>query len=178
MSMRVPHSGRADLPALGDLSTTSAPSMPTRQYRTGSAADIPAAARLGLEGKLADASEDRMQRYFANENRPQYALPPRVLLLAFDDAALIGYVVGHLTRRYDCQGELQWIYVLAEHRRSEVAAELLRRQAEWFVERNAKRVCVSVGDERARSFYRKHGAVELNENWMVWEDFGALLAKK
>ena len=80
--------------------------MPTFQYRTGTAADIPAAARLGLDGKLADASEDRMQRYMASKNRPQHALEPRVLLLAHDGATLVGYIVGHLTKRFDCDGEL------------------------------------------------------------------------
>lgn len=34
----------------------------------------------------------------------------------------LGYVAGHLTRRFGCEGELQWIYVVAD----DAGAELLR----------------------------------------------------
>jgi hypothetical protein len=36
--------------------------------------------------------------------------------------------------------------------------------------------CVDVGDDAARPFYRRHGAVELNRHWMVWNDIGQVLA--
>src|SRR5206468_3809756 len=100
------------------------------------------------------------------------------LWLAHDDAALVGYIVGHLTRRYDCDGELQWIYVVAELRRTQVAAELLQHLAQWFIEHGAKRVCVNAGDGRARSFYTRSGAVALNDDWMVWENIGTVLDTK
>ena len=43
--------------------------------------------------------------------------------------------------------------------------------AAWFGELGAARVCVDVepGNARARAFYRKHGAVDLNLHWLVWE---------
>ena len=119
-----------------------------------------------------------MQRYMASKNRPQHALEPRVLLLAHDGATLVGYIVGHLTKRFDCDGELQWIYVVAAQRRTQLAVELLRLLARWFVEHGAKRVCVSVADGRARSFYSRNGAVPLNDEWMVWENIGAVLEQK
>ena len=31
-------------------------------------------------------------------------------------------------------------------------------------------------NEKARSFYRRHGAQELNSHWLVWEDIGARAA--
>ena len=37
---------------------------------------------------------------------PQQALPPRVIYVATEGDTLIGYVAGHLTRRYACDGEL------------------------------------------------------------------------
>lgn len=87
----------------------------------------------------------------------------------------VGYVAGHLTRRFNCDGELQWIYVVPDQRRNHVASELLRLLARWFVEQNARRVCVDVGDDAARPFYRRHGAVDLNKHWMVWNDIGDVL---
>jgi GNAT superfamily N-acetyltransferase len=115
-----------------------------------------------------------MGRYLAREHHPQHALAPRVLWMAEQGNAPIGYAAGHLTRRFDCDGELQWIYVTAAHRRRGVASALLRRLAAWFAERGARRVCVDVGDDDARPFYRRHGAVDLNRHWMVWEDIGRL----
>lgn len=40
--------------------------------------------------------------------------------------------------------------------------------------RKAHRICVDVGDDEARPFYRRHGAVELNRHWMVWNDIGVV----
>lgn len=82
---------------------------------------------------------------------------------------------ANLTRRFDCDGELQWIYVAQEHRRSRVASELLRLLAQWFIERAARRICVDVGDDTARPFYRRYGAVERNKHWMVCDDIGVVL---
>jgi hypothetical protein len=53
-----------------------------------------------------------------------------------------------------------------------VATELLRRVAGWFVAQGARRVCVDVGSEEARVFYRRQGAVELDRHWMLWSDIG------
>ena len=95
--------------------------------------------------------------------------------VATDGQSLIGYVAGHLTRRFGCDGELQWIYVVRQHRRSGVASQLLYLLAEWFVEQNARYVCVDVGDDDARHFYRARGAIPLNKHWMAWKDIGDVL---
>jgi len=44
--------------------------------------------------------------------------------------------------------------------------------AAWFAAQNAKRICVNVAPENTRAvrFYARHGAAQLNEHWMVWED--------
>ena len=118
-----------------------------------------------------------MSRYLAGEHHPRQALPPRVMWIATEAGRPVGCAAGHLTRRFGCGGELQWIYVVPEHRGGGVAPELLRLLAAWFVERRALRVCVDVGDERARKFYRRHGAGELGEHWLVWSDVGALLRR-
>lgn len=61
-----------------------------------------------------------------------------------DSDRLVGFIAGHLTRRYGCDGELQWVDVISEHRRIGVASELLCLLAEWFVGQKAFRICVNV----------------------------------
>jgi GNAT superfamily N-acetyltransferase len=145
------------------------------RYRKAELADVPGVAGLPREGEAGGASEERMRRYLAGEHHPQQALLPRVMWIALDDGSPIGYTAGHLTRRFGCDGELQWIYVVAEHRRSRIASHLLRLLATWFVEQGARRVCVDVGDDGARPFYHRSGAVELNRHWMVWDDIVCVL---
>jgi GNAT superfamily N-acetyltransferase len=116
-----------------------------------------------------------MLRYLAGEHHPQQALLPRAMWMASDGRSPIGYVAGHLTRRFGCDGELQWIYVIPGNRRTQVASKLLRFLAEWFLEHGARRICVDVGADEALPFYRRHGAVELNRHWMVWNDIAVLL---
>ena len=139
-------------------------------YRRALLTDVPAMAGLPRPGEAGGDPPDRMLSYLAGESHPRQALPPRAMWLAESGGAPIGYAAGHLTRRFDCEGELQWIYVAPEHRRSHVGTELLRLVANWFVEQNALRVCVDVGDDAARPFYRRLGAVDLNKHWMVWND--------
>src|SRR5438067_507807 len=95
------------------------------EYREAGPADAPVLSRLPLPGEAGGAPEDRMTRYLLGEHHPQHALAPRVMWMAADDGSPVGYVAGHLTRRYDCDGELQWIYVVPGHRGSGVAPELL-----------------------------------------------------
>lgn len=145
------------------------------RYRKAELADVPALARLPREGEAGGDPPERMLRYLAGEHHPQQALAPRVMWMAVEGKSPVGYVAGHLTRRFDCDGELQWIYVVTEHRGGAAAAELLRLLAGWFVQQGALRVCVDVGDEHAGRFYRRHGAEDLRKHWMVWSDIGIVL---
>jgi ribosomal protein S18 acetylase RimI-like enzyme len=152
--------------------------MPNMNYREADAFDIPALARIRAEGGEREAFErDRMARYLAHEHHPQQALMPRVLYVALEGDAPVGFIAGHLTRRYACEGELQWISVIPEHRGSGVASNLLRLLAAWFAEQNASRICVDVdpANRRARRFYMRHGAEPLNEHWLVWSDIRVVL---
>ncbi len=99
-----------------------------------------------------------------------------MVFIAIDGGAVVGYIGGHLTRRFDCEGELQYLYVAPPYRREGVASELLRRLAEWFVASGARRVCVDVNldSPAAPHFYVSHGAVALNKHWMVWTDVGQI----
>jgi len=122
----------------------------------------------------------RISRYMDCELHPQHALTPRVTYVALEDTAMAGFIAGHLTRRYACDGELEWINVIPERRGSGIASELLRLLAAWFTEQKALRVCVDVDPANitARRFYRRHGAANLNAHWLVWNDINAVLRKE
>ena len=122
----------------------------------------------------------RIAGYLEGEINPQRALAPRRCYVAVEESSVVGFVAGHLTRRYGCEGELEWINVIAERRGSGVASELLRRLAGWFVQQQAFRVCVDVdpSNTTARAFYTRHGAERLNAHWLVWNDIRKVLGKR
>jgi GNAT superfamily N-acetyltransferase len=113
-----------------------------------------------------------MAAYLEGHHHPRQALPPRVAYVALVENAVVGYVAGHLTRRYDCDGELQYLFVTPQYRRTGVASELLRLLARWFTHQGARKICVNVepDNERARAFYSGHGATPLHPFWLVWPD--------
>jgi GNAT superfamily N-acetyltransferase len=114
----------------------------------------------------------RITAYLSGAHSPQRGLAPRAGFVALDAGVVVGFVAGHLTRRYDCDGELEWINVLPEKRGLGVAGRLIQTMASWFVSQRAYRVCVDVVPENtvARKLYAKCGARPLNPHWMVWED--------
>ena len=122
---------------------------------------------------------ERISGYASGRLNPKHALAPRVIFVAEDDARIVGFIAGHLTRRLRCDGELEWLNVIPEKRRAGVAGELLIVLARWFAEKTAKRICVDADPENptARAFYRKHGAKDLNPHWLVWPDITALLKR-
>jgi GNAT superfamily N-acetyltransferase len=147
--------------------------MPTVLYRQADKSDIPAMARIrAAEWESEDYWNDRILGYLEGKLHPRQALMPRVMYVALEGDFLVGFIAGHLTRRYACHGELEWIDVIRERRRSGVASELLRRLAAWFAEQNALRICVDVdpANATARRFYSRHGAETLNEHWLVCND--------
>jgi GNAT superfamily N-acetyltransferase len=148
------------------------------RYRTARQADVPAMARLRAANLPSEeAWKLRIASYLAKEHHPRQALRPRISYVALAGNALVGYIAGHLTRRYQCDGELQWINVIPKQRGTGVAAELLRRLAKWYVRQKARRVCVDVdpANTPARRFYAKHGAQTLSARWLVWPDIKAAL---
>ena len=152
--------------------------VPSLLYRQAAKSDVPAMARIwSAAGGEGGTSEDRMARYLDGKHHPRHALMPRVIFVASDGDSLVGYAAGHLTRRFRCDGELQWIYVLPERRRAGIASELLRRVAEWFVERRVVRVCANVdpANTTALHFYARHHADTMNDQWRVWEDISTVL---
>lgn len=147
-------------------------------YREATLADIDEMARTREAGGwTGGASGARMALYLSGQHHPQHALAPRVIYVAEEDGSLIGFIAGHRTRRFACDGELQWIFVSPESRGSDAASQLLHRLAAWFVAQGTRRICVDVdpANTAARRFYRKHGAEDLNEHWLVWPDIQVVL---
>lgn len=145
------------------------------RYREAEIGDVARLEEMRARDATWGPADPRMARYLRGEHHPQQALMPRVMFIAEDDGHVVGYIGGHLTRRYACDGELQYMYVAPAHRRTGVASKLFGLLADWFGEQGASRVCVDVTpeNERARGFYAHHGATVLNSHWMVWSDLSA-----
>lgn len=149
--------------------------MPGVIYRKAISEDIPALARI----RSADWESEqywirRITGYMEGRLHPQKALRSRLLLLATENKLIVGFVAGHLTRRFDCDGELEWIDVIGDRRRLGIGSEMVRILARWFLEQQARRICVDPGNPVARSFYRHLGAEMLNQHWMFWPDISNL----
>ena len=150
-------------------------------YRPADRSDIPGMAQIrAANWEQEDYWRNRIARYMDCEHHPQQALMPRVVYVAMEGNSLVGFVAGHLTRRYGCDGELEWINVVPASRGSGVASKLLELLARWFAEQKACSICVNVepGNRTARRFYTRHGAENLNEYWLVWHNIKAALGRR
>jgi GNAT superfamily N-acetyltransferase len=152
--------------------------MATTQFREAAESDIPALARLrAAEWESEQYWTKRITAYMRREAHPQKALMARMIYVAVEDDTIIGFVAGHLTRRFECDAELQWIDVIRSRRGAGLGAELVRQLAPWFLAQNARRICVDPGNPKARRFYERIGAVSLNKHWLVWEDISVVLRR-
>ena len=140
--------------------------------------DIPAMAEIrAADWGTEEYWRERIRNYLTQQLHPREALRPRVAFVCVDGKRVAGLIAGHLTRRFGCAGELEWISVRPEYRGRGVAAQLLRRLATWFATHDALYVCVDVEptNEIARKFYARHGAKNLKPHWMVWDDIRAAI---
>ena len=148
-------------------------------YRPATLLDVSAMAQLRSEhwGNAPDW-DYRLAAYLSGEHNPRHARQQRVMIVAEQEGEVIGFIAGHLTRRYHCEGELQWINVSASQRRQGVATDMLRELADWFTAYDAHRICVDaqLRNTEARAFYARHGAEPLNDHWMVFSDISTALA--
>ena len=147
-------------------------------YRQAQLSDIPAMAEVrAADWGTEEYWRERILQYLTGKLHPKEALHPRVSFVALEDERVMGLIAGHLTRRFGCHGELEWISVRAECRGRGIAAELLRRLSEWFIANSARFVCVDVEPSNlvARRFYARHGAEDLKPHWMVWKDIGVVI---
>jgi ribosomal protein S18 acetylase RimI-like enzyme len=156
-------------------------SMETVLYRPSETSDIPIMARIrAAEWETEEYWRTRISQYLAGELHPKHALLPRVSFCAMEGDSLVGFIAGHLTRRHECDGELEWINVIPARRGSGIADELVRQLATWFTFQNAARICVDVdpANTAARRFYMRNGATELKPHWLVWNDIKVVHAQR
>lgn len=141
-------------------------------YRRANIDDVPAILRSRLADPDWGPADPRTASYLQGTHHPQRALHPRALFVALQMQTVVGYIAGHQTERYACDGELQYLWVAIQHRRRGVASKLFELLVRWFKDQGASRICVDVLPDNlaARSFYSRHGAVELNPHWLIWND--------
>lgn len=140
--------------------------------REATLADVEALARIRAAGWGSEQYwQERIAGYMRRTLHPRESLPERAVFVS-EDSGIAGLIAGHLTHRFDCDGELQWLDVVAGRRRTGIAEGLFRMLAQWFADRAATRVCVDVDPMNgpARALYQKHGAEELSSHWLVWPD--------
>ena len=141
-------------------------------YRCARRSDIPAMAEIRVaDWGTEDYWRQRILQYLTHELYPRKALRPRVSFVCVERKRIVGLIAGHLTRRFGCDGELEWISIRPQYRGRGIASELLRHLAEWFVAHDARRVCIDVepSNQIARRFYARRGAENLKPHWMVWK---------
>jgi GNAT superfamily N-acetyltransferase len=140
--------------------------------------DISAMASIrALQWETEQYWQIRITRYLAGELSPQKALAARTAFVALDGEAIVGFIAGHLTRRFQCDGELEWIDTIEQRRRQGIATALLRTLAQWFEQQGAFKICIDPGNPIARAFYAHYGAESLNQHWMVWNDIREIAAR-
>ena len=147
--------------------------------RPAEAADVPAMAAIrAREWESQEYWERRIGGYLAGNLGAQHSLPGHAVFVAVEDGAVVGFVAGHHTTRHGCDGELEWIDVVAEYRRRGIAGKLIVEMAGWFIGEKISRVCIDVQPKNlvARALYAKFGAQPLNPHWLFWEDIHAAVA--
>lgn len=142
-------------------------------------ADIPSMAELRAQTKGTQSFwTDRIDRYLRGEHSPQEALEVRSAFVATDEGKIVGFVAGHRARRFNCDGEVQWIDVDQQQRGRCIGYKLMAQIGAWFASQNAKRICVNVDANNlaARKLYENYGARPLNDAWMVWDHSSRICA--
>ena len=152
---------------------------PAVTYRTATAADVPQMAASRSADPDAGPADPRMEAYLQGRHHPGHARAPRTAFVASVGELVIGYIGGHLSDRFGCDAEVQYLYVAPNWRRQGVGRCLLSQLGRWFLTQEARSVCVDVNPDspQARPFYQACGAQRLNPaGWMVWPDIGHWLA--
>ncbi|NCI52039.1 GNAT family N-acetyltransferase [Sediminibacterium roseum] len=145
--------------------------MPDILYTEATEREVAAIAKLrAVNSGNEEHWKERITGYHNGLIHPQKAKPERTILIASHQSEVIGWIAGHLTERFNCDGELQWLDVRSDYRRKGIASTLWNELSEWFIKNNSYKICVDPGNEEARKFYANNGAANLDDHWMYWPD--------
>jgi ribosomal protein S18 acetylase RimI-like enzyme len=145
------------------------------EYRESTSEDILFLAEIRARNSATEEYwYDRISGYLKFTVNPQMAFKPRIIYVAHDDNVIVGFIAGHLSHRFECDGELQWIDVVQEYRKVGIASELVKKLARWFIDQNSLKICVDPGNDIAINFYKKNGAGFLNEHWLFWKNISMI----
>lgn len=110
--------------------------------------------------------------YLEGSYSPRFAQGDRAVFVAWFETQRAGYVAGHRTTRFGCEGELQWLNVAEAFRGKGVADALIQRVLDWFLSNSIFKVCVNVDPDNiaGRKVYFRNGASELDSHWLIWLD--------
>jgi GNAT superfamily N-acetyltransferase len=116
--------------------------------------------------------EQTMLGYLEGSYSPRFAQGDRAVFVAWFETQRAGYVAGHRTTRFGCEGELQWLNVAEAFRGKGVADALIQRVLDWFLSNSIFKVCVNVDPDNiaGRKVYFRNGASELDSHWLIWLD--------
>ena len=139
--------------------------------------DLPALCRLRAEQSGHTLEwEPRITAYMIRQQNPQFALEPREVFVAVNrDNEVVGMISGHLTTRFHCQGEIQWLNVQADQRGRRIAGQLVEALFAWFRQHDARKICVNVApsNDAARKLFARYAAEPMGPHWLIFPDIAA-----
>lgn len=87
------------------------------QYREATIEDIPSLAKIRAVNSGYEVYwTDRIEGYLTGTVNPQKAMKERIIFVATDEEKIVGFVAGHLSQHYECDGELQRLDIFANFR--------------------------------------------------------------
>ena len=141
------------------------------------------AAKVGSIPELIDDHDrdeafwtDRWRRYLTEGSRAQMSHGDGFALLAKLSGKPVAFAAWHHTTRHGTDAELESIYVLRSAQGAGVGTALLRAVATRLLADGSQSLCVGYDPRNPyKRFYFKHGAVELNPHWAMWQPLDALV---
>jgi GNAT superfamily N-acetyltransferase len=116
-----------------------------------------------------DLGQERWLRYLRDGSTAQKSRGDGFGILAESASDPIGFAAYHHTYRWDCDAELQSLYVRLPWQRQGVGSTLLREVMRQLRAEGSRSLCVGFSsDNPYKRFYFKHGAVAINPHWAFW----------
>lgn len=150
----------------------------TIRYREATLADAAEIARLCANAPQEEGYwKARIYGYMNFELNPHQATDKRLVYVAVHKDIIVGFIAGHLTKRAEYTGQIQWIMTAEQCRRTGVASELIWIMAGWFIEHHVTSVRTDVDPENTGTwlFYQYHHALSINRYWLFWDDIRLVL---